>query len=561
MSSYLPDLLASDVPWLWISARSLGISAWLASSLTVLLGLVAATRRARGRKPAQPFVMIHRSVAISTVVLVVAHIATLIPDPYAKLSIIGALVPGMAQESTAATALGSVAFLILVAVSVANATRRRLSVGVWRSVHACAFAVWPLATAHFILIGTDAMTTPAVIMLLVVSGLLVSLVLVRGFSTSKVGNDPRLNNEAAKRRGANQAATRALAAQALKVAPLTVAKVVAETADTKTFELAIPAQARAEFDYLPGQFLTIRVPSDVTGSVARCYSLSSAPSVDTNLRITVKRTVGGYASNWLNDNLAEGMELDSLAPSGRFTVPENAAELLLFAGGSGITPMMSIISEELAKQEPVPITLVYANRDPESIIFVQQLRQLTKTHPGKLVVHHWLASISGLPTTADVAQQLAPHRSADILVCGPPPFMDLIVGAARDFGWPAERVRKEEFRSLQGDPFAQPQRQVASADATEPGGGSQLKTRPLSAHVKLEGRSHRVEWSPDSSLVDAMLESGIRAPYSCREGICATCECLVVKGNVDTGSGVAGVGQTVLGCQIRPTEEGAEIHF
>lgn len=129
--------------------------------------------------------MIHRSVAISTVFFVAAHIATLIPDPYAKLSLVGALVPGMAETNTLGTALGSIAFLVLVAVAIADAVRRRISPGFWKFIHAAAFAVWPLATVHFIMMGTDVMTTAAIVVLVGVTGILAAILLVRGFASGR----------------------------------------------------------------------------------------------------------------------------------------------------------------------------------------------------------------------------------------------------------------------------------------------------------------------------------------------------------------------------------------
>ena len=123
---------------------------------------------------------------------------------------------------------------------------------------------------------------------------------------------------------------------------LQVVRVVEETVDAHSVSFAVPEGAEAEFDYKPGQFLTLAVPSDQTGVAARCYSLSSSPHDGGPLTVTVKRTVDGYASNWICDNLREGSTIRSLPPSGIFTPASLDADLLLFAGGSGITPIMSI---------------------------------------------------------------------------------------------------------------------------------------------------------------------------------------------------------------------------
>ena len=138
-----------------------------------------------------------------------------------------------------------------------------------------------------------------------------------------------------------------------------------ETADAHSVSFAVPEGAEAEFDYKPGQFLTLAVPSDQTGVAARCYSLSSSPHDGGPLTVTVKRTVDGYASNWICDNLREGSTIRSLPPSGIFTPASLDADLLLFAGGSGITPIMSIARTAIAHGSG-KIMLFYANARRDS---------------------------------------------------------------------------------------------------------------------------------------------------------------------------------------------------
>src|SRR5439155_10086266 len=133
---------------------------------------------------------------------------------------------------------------------------------------------------------------------------------------------------------------------------------------------------------------TLRVPSDKTGSVARCYSLASSPHIDDAPKVTVKRTVGGYASNWLCDNVSAGDRIDVLPPAGTFTPADLDTDFLLWAGGSGITPVMSILKSALCAGTG-RVVLVYANRDERSVIFADELRSLTARHGGRLTVVHW----------------------------------------------------------------------------------------------------------------------------------------------------------------------------
>src|SRR6478752_8901735 len=147
---------------------------------------------------------------------------------------------------------------------------------------------------------------------------------------------------------------------------LKVVDVVEETADAHSISFEVPAGAEEQFAYKPGQFLTLAVPSDRTGVAARCYSLSSSPHDGGPLTVTVKRTAEGYASNWICDNLREGSTIRVLPPSGIFTPASLDADLLLFAGGSGITPIMSITRTALAHGS-AKIMLFYANRDESSV--------------------------------------------------------------------------------------------------------------------------------------------------------------------------------------------------
>jgi ferredoxin-NADP reductase len=154
-----------------------------------------------------------------------------------------------------------------------------------------------------------------------------------------------------------------------------VAAVIRETGDAASLALDVPPALAGTFAYRPGQFVTVRVPSEQTGSVARCYSLCSSPQAGERPAITVKRTAGGYASNWLLDHVAAGTVLDLLPPAGTFCPRSLGGDFLLFAAGSGITPIISILKSVLAAGRG-RVALVYANRDDQSVIFAQELRRL-----------------------------------------------------------------------------------------------------------------------------------------------------------------------------------------
>ncbi|MBS4101928.1 ferredoxin--NADP reductase [Tsukamurella paurometabola] len=343
--------------------------------------------------------------------------------------------------------------------------------------------------------------------------------------------------------------------------PLEVIDVIEETRDAVSLVFARPAGNR--FDYRPGQFLTVRVPGtpeDGTSWAPRCYSLSSTPGLDEHLQVTVKRTVGGYASNWLCDNSKPGMILDCLPPGGRFTVRDAPDRLVLFAAGSGITPVISILRAALA-ESAAPVDLVYANRDRDAIIFEAALTGLADAHGDRLQVIHWLESERGLPDAASLAALLpTPTGATSAYLCGPAAFMDNAAAAAAAAGIDGARIHREAFSSLTGDPFA------GLPGAPAPSGGRAPSEGAATVTVDLNGESTVLAWPRDQVLLDALLDRGLDAPYVCREGNCGGCAFTLRRGEVhmlvndtlddyELGNGVR------LACQSLPRADELEVGF
>jgi 3-ketosteroid 9alpha-monooxygenase subunit B len=294
-----------------------------------------------------------------------------------------------------------------------------------------------------------------------------------------------------------------------------VAEVVRETADACSLVLDVPPPLAGLFAYRPGQFVTVRVPSDRTGSVARCYSLSSSPLCGERPAITVKRTDGGYASNWILDTVRAGAVLDLLPPAGTFTPRSLDGDFLLFAAGSGITPVMSIVKSVLAAGRG-RVVLVYANRDERSVIFGSSLRELAASSGGRLVVVHWLDSLLGVPTAAALAALARPYASWDCFICGPDPYLAAVRSALGTLGVPGQRVHVERFLSLADNPFEVP----------APGGMA------ATLSVTLDGETTSLPWPPGARMLDVLIDAGLDAPYSCRQGICGACACQLTSGEV-----------------------------
>ena len=195
------------------------------------------------------------------------------------------------------------------------------------------------------------------------------------------------------------------------------------------------------------------MPSDRTGSVARCYSLCSSPFTGDPMTVTVKRTVDGYASNWLCDHAHVGMKIHVLQPSGMFVPKTLDTDFLLLAAGSGITPMMAICKSALSEGSG-KVVLVYANRDENSVIFGGALRELAAKYPDRFTVVHWLETVQGLPSAAALAGLAAPYIGRDAYICGPGPFMAAAEEALKNSNVPADKIHIEVFKSLESDPFA-----------------------------------------------------------------------------------------------------------
>lgn len=174
------ETLAASLPLLWMSARALGIVAWLAASATVIMGLGIRSRIFTDLFNGRTTTLVHRTLSMTTLLLVIAHVVTLLPDPYAHLRWYDMFIPGLASHSRVPTALGSLAFLLLIAVGAAALFRSRLSARSWSIVHVLAYAVWPLATAHYVLMGTDVMRSWSLIVLFSVTALVVLTVMRRG---------------------------------------------------------------------------------------------------------------------------------------------------------------------------------------------------------------------------------------------------------------------------------------------------------------------------------------------------------------------------------------------
>ncbi len=338
---------------------------------------------------------------------------------------------------------------------------------------------------------------------------------------------------------------------------LRVKRVVAETAEARTFVLEIPDELASVFAYSAGQYCTFRRRDD-EGDVLRCYSMSSAPASDRDFAITVKRVPGGAMSNWLIDEVAAGDRLEALPPAGRFVIQDRGAGVVAFCGGSGVTPVFSILKQLLAVGER-PIRILYANRDEASVIFRGRLDELAACHPGRLELRHHLDSEAGYLTPQDVAGFVGPLPDSDVYICGPGPFMDIVRAGLAEADVGGSRIFEERF----DDPDAsrapgQAEPAAAGGDDVGHGGGHGASTVGASTvTIQIRGKRHVSSYVPGDTILEAARRASLNPPFSCQMGDCASCMALVRVGsatmranNALTPDEVAG--GWVLTCQAVP---------
>ncbi|GAA0890689.1 phenylacetate-CoA oxygenase/reductase subunit PaaK [Fulvivirga kasyanovii] len=314
---------------------------------------------------------------------------------------------------------------------------------------------------------------------------------------------------------------------------LKVKEIVQETKDAITIVFESPEN---KINYKSGQFLTLIVPMEGK-DVRRAYSLCSSPFVDEDPAVTVKRVDGGLMSNWLPDNLKVGDTMKIMEPMGVFTTEyktDNKRHIVMFAGGSGITPMMSITKSMLTQEPDSIISLIYCNRDIDSIIFKDKLEQLQTDYEGRFRVIHILDDApmnwqghSGLLNHDMLVKifERIPNWGADkttYLMCGPEGMMKNVENLLEEQKIDKSKVFKESFVAGTID-------KELKKEGAEPSDG-EIVTREVT--VIYDGEEHKFTVEPDSTILETALDLGIDLPYSCQSGLCTACRGKCISGKV-----------------------------
>jgi len=328
---------------------------------------------------------------------------------------------------------------------------------------------------------------------------------------------------------------------------LRVRRIVRETADASSIVFEIPAGVTDLFRYQAGQFLTLQLPYQGK-TLYRCYSLASSPVTEQEHKVTVKRVADGRISNWINDNLKEGDVVKVLPPGGMFVLGDRQTDLVLFAGGSGITPVISIIKTALATTSR-SLRLLYANRDEDCIIFAAELDDLVARNPGRLEVVHRLDVRDGFIDDGAVRRAIADRIGAEFYICGPGPFMDTVEKTLVDAGTDPTFIHIERFSSLEDEG------EVAGAGVAE-----------RSVTVWLDGAGTAVGVREGETVLHACKRQGMEPPFSCESGFCGCCMARLKKGSVhmlhNDFLSAQEVGEGwILTCQSVPDTDDCEVEY
>lgn len=350
---------------------------------------------------------------------------------------------------------------------------------------------------------------------------------------------------------------------------LPVSRVQQETPDAVSVTLDVPAELKHAFVFQPGQYLTLRLMIDGQ-PINRSYSFCSSPATGEGLTIGVKRVPGGKVSTYIHDQLKAGMTLDVMEPMGNFHIPLGqtaARQFVLIGGGSGITPLLSILKSVLTLEPNAKITLFYGNRNRDSVMFYNQLQELSATSGGRLqLVHVWddgQTAVKGPMDAATIARLLAdlsfPLADAEYFICGPSPMMKAAEQTLLGHSVSAAKIHIEYFTAK--DDADKQAADVGVSVADEP-----PFTGIAQVTLIFDGQEKQLQVSEKETILNAALDKGYDPPYSCMVAACCTCRAKLIQGKVEmddreslTDAEIAK--GYVLTCQAHPKSAAITLNF
>lgn len=350
--------------------------------------------------------------------------------------------------------------------------------------------------------------------------------------------------------------------------PLKVSEVRRETQDSVSVLFDVPKDLAKKFTFEPGQHLTIKQDFN-NEELRRNYSVCVSPQ-ENALRIAVKQIPDGRFSTWANTKLESGATLEVMPPHGSFTCEfdkNNEREYVLFAGGSGITPILSILKTGLIEEPNSTFTLLYGNRDSSAIMFLEELAALKNKHIGKLQLYHFLEDEEGevdlfngrldKEKTLEVLESVVNPGEVDkFFICGPGPMMSAIEETLAAGNVPKDKIMVERFTTGEMS--------KAQIDAAKT---LQKQAAGKKVQVSLEGRKRSFEFDADKgSILENVSALGLPVPFACKAGVCATCRAKVISGKVEMKTNYGLTEEEVdrgyvLTCQAVPISDDVELDY
>jgi ring-1,2-phenylacetyl-CoA epoxidase subunit PaaE len=355
---------------------------------------------------------------------------------------------------------------------------------------------------------------------------------------------------------------------------LRVKEVRKETKDCISISFEIPNDLKQEYSYKQGQYLTLKL--NLNGEeIRRSYSVCSSPVINEDIRVAVKKVPMGKASTYLNDSLTVGESIEVMTPMGKFYTelnPSNAKTYSLFAAGSGITPMLSIIKSILHTETNSKINLVYGNYNEESSIFRNELLALQNSSNGKFIMHevfeiipnsNYPAYLSGMmkeDLLSNLVKQM-PHllQANEIFVCGPSPMMANVLAVCNANGI-TKNIHVEYFTTVLEDIKKAEEKAATSVSEDDFNGDAEVKVIVDGVEVNFKLNTN------GDNILDAALDAGADVPFSCKGGVCSTCRAKVIEGkaemdmnySLDDGEVEDGF---ILSCQAHPRSAKIVVDF
>jgi len=343
-----------------------------------------------------------------------------------------------------------------------------------------------------------------------------------------------------------------------------------ETPDCVTLMLDVPAELHDTFRFTQGQYLTFRREHNGE-ELRRSYSICSSP-LDGEWQVAIKKVPEGRFSSLAVENLRVGDEVEVMPPAGRFYTdlhPDHAKRYVAFAAGSGITPVFSIVKTILLTEPNSQVTLIYGNRGRNSIIFKEAIEALKNKFLSRLSVYHILSREQGdtdllfgrineEKTRQFLTKIIPPSQIDECFICGPEEMINGVRSALTAAGVAPEKVHFEMFTTAGGG------KKPATLTQAHPAGTDDKHSQVT---VQLDGSARVLEMSYyGNTILDALLETGADAPYSCKNGMCSTCRARVVSGQTEMDvnyslSDTEVAKGYILTCQARPTSEQVTVDF